>query len=182
MEGKYKNKYRVNTIRLPDWNYGWAGVYYITICTQNHAHSFGEIVDGKMNLSNIGVIADILWHEIKHHEENIILDAFVVMPNHLHGIIRLTNNDESEQEHRSNIQDRAIFLSKISPKKGSIGRIIGSYKSAVTKHAHRLGYEFAWQPSFYDHIIRENKSLHFIIDYINNNPERWIDDDLYSEK
>ena len=91
---KFKNKYRIPSARHPHWDYRWAGAYFITICTQNRIHYFGEIQNGVMNLSNVGVIADILWHEIPHHAKNVELGAFVVMPNHIHGILILTGNDD----------------------------------------------------------------------------------------
>lgn len=96
----FKNKFRNETIRLQNWDYRWDGAYFITICTKNREHYFGEITKGKMNLSNIGVLADIFWHEIKNHAKNIKLDAFVVMPNHIHAILILNGgyieNDDFE--------------------------------------------------------------------------------------
>ncbi len=94
---KYKNKYRIQSARLQTWDYGWAGSYFITICTQNREHYFGEIKLGKMVLSNIGVIANILWYEIKNHSQNIELGKFVVMPNHVHGILILKNVNKSNK-------------------------------------------------------------------------------------
>jgi hypothetical protein len=80
MNNKFKNKYRIQSIRLQNWDYGWNGLYFVTICTKNRKCFFGDIVDGKMNLSRIGIIADILWYEIKNHAQNIELDEFTVMP------------------------------------------------------------------------------------------------------
>lgn len=80
---KFQNKYRIHSFRLQNWDYSWDGIYFITICTKGRKHYFGEIVDGKMNLSKIGIIADILWHEIKNHAKNVELGEFVVMPNHI---------------------------------------------------------------------------------------------------
>ena len=85
----FQNKFRNETTRLQNWDYRWDGSYFITICTKNREHFFGEIVSGKMHLSNIGVLADIFWYEIKNHAKNIKLDAFVVMPNHIHAILTL---------------------------------------------------------------------------------------------
>ena len=86
---KFKNKYRIVSARASWWNYGWNGAYFITICTKNRDHFFGEIENGQMKLSKIGLLADVFWHEIKNHTENIELGAFVVMPNHIHGILIL---------------------------------------------------------------------------------------------
>jgi REP element-mobilizing transposase RayT len=93
MSDAFKNKYRVSSTRLQDWDYRTNAVYFITICTKNKAHYFGEINNGIMQLSHIGVLADVFWHEIKNHSDHVILDAYTVMPNHVHGIIILDNNE-----------------------------------------------------------------------------------------
>lgn len=82
----FKSKYRNESIRLQNWDYRWNGSYFITICTANREHYFGEIINSKMNLSNIGVLADIFWHELKNHSKNVKLDSFVIMPNNPHPI------------------------------------------------------------------------------------------------
>jgi putative transposase len=91
---KFQNKYRIPSARLRHWDYRWAGAYFITICTQNRAHCFGEIADGKIQLSHVGVIANVLWYEIKNRAKNIELGEFVVMPNHIHGILII--NDKTD--------------------------------------------------------------------------------------
>jgi len=205
---KFKNKYRIPSARHPHWDYRWAGAYFITICTHNRLHYFGEIQNGVMNLSNVGVIADILWHEIPHHAKNVELGAFVVMPNHIHGILILTGNDDDhnvETGHALSLPptdtptdiptdkstDKSTEINSIEKTigqqrfqnigKNSVSSIIGSYKSAVTKHAHRLGFEFAWQTRFHDHIIRDEKSFNTISNYIINNPTNWQDDKFFSQ-
>ena len=84
---RFRNKYRIPSARAQWWNYGWSGVYFITICTAIREHFFGEIQNGNMILSKTGVISDILWHEIPTHAPNVELGDFVVMPNHIHGIL-----------------------------------------------------------------------------------------------
>lgn len=90
---KFQNKYRIPSARLQQWDYRWAGAYFITICTQNRIHYFGDIENGKMVLSNIGVLADAFWYEINNHAQNVELGEFVVMPNHVHGVLILSGND-----------------------------------------------------------------------------------------
>ncbi|WP_316806988.1 transposase [Pedobacter agri] len=92
MNNKFQNKYRIPSARLQSWDYTNAGAYFITICTEDRHHYFGKVINGKMVLTNAGVIADILWHEIKHHNKNIELGEFIVMPNHIHGILILNDN------------------------------------------------------------------------------------------
>lgn len=204
---KFIDRYRIGSTRLQKWDYRWKGAYFITICSRNRESCFGEIADGKMKLSGIGIIADILWYEIKTHAKNVDLGAFVVMPNHIHGILILNGNNypannnvdiESvnddinvETLHATSLQPNQTlptksslkneFMSDISPKSESVSTIIRSYKSAVSKHAHRLGLVFVWQERFYDNIIRDEKSLLTISKYIENNPANWIDDRFFHD-
>lgn len=87
MPDKFQNKYRISSARLQHWDYGSNAIYFVTICTQNREHYFGEIADGKMNLSDTGKMADRFWFEIPNHFSFVQLGEFVVMPNHVHGII-----------------------------------------------------------------------------------------------
>ncbi|MDX9881943.1 MAG: hypothetical protein RBS73_07735 [Prolixibacteraceae bacterium] len=187
---KFQNKYRIQSTRLQNWDYGWGGAYFITICTKGREYYFGNVINGKMQLSKTGIIADILWHEIKNHATNIELGAFVVMPNHVHGILILNDNgnnginDHSKNEHNDN--DDAVGATHAEKTigqirfqnqgKNTISSIIGAYKSAVSKHAHRLGFGFGWQSRFHDHIIRDERSYQTISEYIINNPLKWDED------
>jgi REP element-mobilizing transposase RayT len=198
---KFNNQYRIPSARLPHWDYRWAGAYFITICTHNREHYFGEIKNGQMQLSHIGVIADILWYQIPHHSKNVELGAFVVMPNHVHGILILTDtNDTVETLHVETLHVETLHatslpstkpstkpsteqkneqMAVISPKSNSISTIVRSYKSAVTKHAYRLGFDFQWQTRFHDHVIRNDESFQKITNYIISNPANWQDDKFY---
>jgi putative transposase len=92
---KFKNKYRIPSARLACWNYGSPGLYFITICTKNRKHFFGEIKNDEMFLNEIGVIADKCWAEIPDHFQNTTLGQFVIMPNHVHGIIIIDGSVET---------------------------------------------------------------------------------------
>lgn len=87
MHDKFLNKYRISSARLQHWDYGSDALYFVTICTQNREHYFGEIADGKINLSDTGKMASRFWSEIPNHFPFVQLGEFVVMPNHVHGII-----------------------------------------------------------------------------------------------
>ena len=87
------NKHHRRSIRLKEYDYSQTGLYFVTICVQNRECVLGKIIDGKINLSPLGIIADVLWHEIKNHANNVDLGEFTVMPNHIHGIILLGCND-----------------------------------------------------------------------------------------
>ena len=192
----YHGKYRIPSARLQNWDYSNEGAYFITICTKDKVHLFGEIENGAMVLSKVGIIADILWYEIKYHTRNVELGEFVVMPNHIHGIVLLKSNEQNtinnpgriapvETLHATSLQHPPPInkkMASISPKSNSISTIIRSYKSAVTRHAHRLGYEMEWQTRFYDHIIRNPASFAKIANYIVNNPANWKEDKFYGLK
>jgi len=94
MEGLYKNKYRIKSSRLLLWNYSDDGYYFITICVKKHKCLFGKIENDEMILNKLGKIAVKYWLEIPKHFSNIVLDEFIVMPNHIHGIIEIKNNDD----------------------------------------------------------------------------------------
>lgn len=195
---KYKNKYRIAPSRAQWWDYGWNAAYFITICTQNREHHFGEIRDKKMQLSNVGILADVFWHEIKNHAKNIELDAFVVMPNHIHGILIL-NGDEKEfvnYPDTSIEKDMNCIIESIqegneltigqkrfqNQGKNTVSSIIGSYKSAVTRHANRLDLQSGWQPRFHDHIIRNDAEFERIATYIENNVVNWKEDKFFKKE
>ena len=136
----FQNKFRNETIRLQNWDYRWDGSYFITICTKNREHYFGEITNGKMNLSNIGVLADIFFHEIKNHSNNIRLNAFVVMPNHFHGIIIIGENEYNYNIAMSIKKDTSV--NSFGPQSKNLSAIIRGFKSAVTKNARIINPEF----------------------------------------
>jgi len=227
MEDTYQNKYRISSARLPGWNYGWNASYFVTICTKDRENFFGKIVDDEMILSESGVIADVMWYEIKNHAKNVELGDFIVMPNHVHGIIIL-NEQNPEQKTVTQIMDgppvetrhalspdktndpsietrHALSLqAKQSPQqtdgndakeirqnktfgqqrfqnqgKNTLSSIVGGYKASVTKHSNRLKFDFAWQPRFHDHIIRDEESFQMISNYIVNNPKNWPKDKFF---
>lgn len=192
---KYKNKYRGGSRRKPNWGYRSSAGYFVTICTKNREFFLGGIPVLSMQLSKIGQIAHNFWMEIPDHFPFVELGEFVVMPNHVHGIIIIekprrivacndsTNigNDSTDIVNDSTIKpipkqsdhQKNEKMAKISPKQGSLSTIIRSYKSAVTKNAREINSNFAWQPRFHDHIIRNEMEFERISNYIKNNPENW---------
>ena len=170
---KFKNKYRISSNRLANWNYGQNGYYFITICTKNRKNYFGEIINKRMSLSNVGTIANQSWLAIPQHFSNVILDEFVIMPNHVHGILIINNDGNDDLKSR-----KGRFQNQGAK---TISAIVGSYKSACTKTINQLIAEkyFAWQTGFYDHIIQSEKEWQNIVDYIFNNPINWQRDENY---
>ncbi len=180
----YKNKYRIESTRLQKWDYGWNGKYFITIVTKNRIHYFGEIDKNKiMHLSESGKIAEKFWYEIPNHFPFAILDEFIVMPNHIHGIVFIEKK-RNETNLIDGLDKANIILTPgqkryRNPGKNNISSIFGSYKSVVSNNAHKTNPEFDWQSRFYDHIIRDDAELNRIRHYIRNNPKNWSDDKFF---
>ena len=182
------NIHHRRSIRLKEYDYSQAGLYFITICVKNNACLFGKMTDGQICLSAIGAIADVLWYEIKNHAINIELHEYVVMPNHIHGIIEIITDDGVGATHALPVQSQLPVQSPPPQSqsrfqnqgKNTISSIVGSYKSAVSKHAHRLGFaEFAWQRNYWENIIRSSNDHARIAQYIINNPLNWNEDKFY---
>lgn len=166
----FKDKYRVKSTRLRDFNYVSNGAYYVTICTKNRQHFFGEIVNGKMKLSEIGQIVCDEWIKTKQIRKNIELDEWVVMPNHFHGIL-VIDNSNVETCRGMSLRTHNKFSKPISQ---SLSMIINHFKSSVKRWCNKNGYQyFCWQPNFYEHIIRNEKELYRIRNYIKNNLIQW---------
>src|ERR1035437_88782 len=112
MSERFKERYRIPSTRLQNWNYGWNAIYFISLCTAGYEHRFGKITDGEMYLSEIGLLAKKYWYEIPQHFRFIDLDAFVVMPNHIHGILIIDKQDDGrfglEKEQRSRTVDVSV--------------------------------------------------------------------------
>ena len=166
---KFKSRYRIEPARLPSWDYASPGLYFVTICTKNNEEFFGEIVSEEMFLSDAGRIVSEEWMNTEIIRSNIRLDEWIVMPNHIHGIIVIM-----ERMKRVETPRRGVFT-KWKP--GTLGAIINQFKSISTKRIRcSETTAFAWQPRFYDHIIRNEKSLSRIRTYIQNNPMKWEHD------
>ena len=182
--------------RLINRDYKKPGFYFVTINTSSRIEYFSEIKNGSLYLSGIGEIANYCWTQIPNHFENARIHEFIIMPDHIHGIIELIPDsspvtcspvacngatcNRAANLHKS--ESIATFqtgspewYSSISPKSGSLSTIIRSYKSAVTRIANLSFKEihFGWQASFYDRIIRNKEEFNRIKWYINRNPLNW---------
>jgi|CXWL01.1.fsa_nt_gi REP element-mobilizing transposase RayT len=162
---KFKSKYRVDSARLKDWDYSSDGSYFVTICTKNREHFFGEIEHGEMRLSEIGKSAQQCWNKIPQHFPFVILDEFVVMPNHVHGILLI--------EKPNPVPQKPIHGNTFGPQSKNLASIIRGYKIGVTKFANQKQISFGWQPRYHDRVIRNESELNRIRKYIANNPYAW---------
>ncbi|MDH7462360.1 hypothetical protein QEG73_13760 [Chitinophagaceae bacterium 26-R-25] len=174
----FQNKFRIPSARLLTWDYGSPGFYFVTICTRKHFHYFGSIVKSDdtayLQKSSIGQFAEETWFETPslRADMNIELGEFIVMPNHIHGIIMIGGN-----EYNRKLQDWTPNI--FGPQRHNLSSLIKGYKAAVTSYAKKLGKEFGWQERFHDHIIRTQQSFYSISNYIINNPNKWEKDKFY---
>lgn len=168
-----KIMFKRRSIRLKDYDYTQNGAYFVTICTFQRYEWFGEIRDDSMNLNRVGRIAQDCWLQISDHFPHVELDEFVVMPNHLHGILVIMH--DAGARHVVPLQSAAFA----QPIAGSLPTIIRSFKAAVTKQINRshLPSERIWQRNYYEHIIRSETSLNAIRQYIQANPAQWESDE-----
>ncbi len=231
MSDKFKNKYRIESARLKNWDYGWNASYFLTICTKNRTYFFGDVKNGEMVLNDIGVITQNIWQKIPEYFPYARLDAYVVMPNHIHGILTIDKSNDGIADDRGNISDDGItddrgnksndgitddrgnksddgieetrlIASLLHGKTGESGesettentppggitgdknpminenlsKIIRWYKGRTTYETRKIQADFAWQPRFYDIIIRNEESYFRISEYIKNNPSKWKKD------
>lgn len=163
-------EYRRPRLRDPQQDYAGPGVWFITINTFGAEHLFGTVVDGHVSLTEVGQIARRYWEEIPQHFPHCRIDDFVVMPNHLHGILELV----SRPTQLEGIQCSRRFG---RPLPGTVGTIVGAFKAAVTREASRvLGHPVTiWQTDFYDCKIRCRQALELVRAYIDKNPARWAE-------
>ena len=194
------------SIRLVDFDYTQPNSYFVTICTHNRACLFGRIVNDVMYPNEFGNIACYIWEKIPSHFPNTVLDEWVVMPNHVHGIVSIVDSDSSSQATHAPPLRQDIDLTAnstttpispvgarhASPEPGrersgkfagtrsrSISAVVGSYKSAVSRkigEIHRISDGTIWQRTYHDHVIRNQAALDRIRRYIKENPARWAKD------
>ena len=169
MSNQYNPKiHHRESMRLKDYDYAQDGYYFVTICAENKIEYFGKIIDGKIVLNEIGKIVNQCWLEIPKHFPDVLLDEHIIMPNHIHGVIAIENNNcvVGNENFRS-------LRGWHGAKSRSLSSIIRGFKIGVTKWCCQNNYDFVWQKSFYDHVIRNEKSLDKIRKYIVENPLKW---------
>ncbi len=182
MKDKFQNKYRIESTRLQNWDYGWNGAYFITICTKYRELFFGNIVNKEMQYSEIGEIAKKYWQEIPDHFSFVVLDVYVVMPNHVHGIVIIDKDDDGQEcvpiicnePIITNLPDKP--KNKFGPQSQNMGSIIRGYKTGVKTYSTINQIGFTWQERFHDHIIRNEEEYQRIKNYTIHNPQNWDTD------
>jgi putative transposase len=184
---RFHDKYRIPSARLQNWDYGWNGIYYVTICTAGHEHCFGKITDLEMWLSETGQCAHQYWMKIPQHFPFMQLDAFIVMPNHVHGILIIDKQDDGRYKQyngaaaaTNGVHGSGGITGTHNPMlHENLSRTIRWYKGCVTFESRRINHGFKWQERFYDSIIRSDESFEHVRSYIENNPTNWLNDEYY---
>jgi putative transposase len=186
-------KHHRRSVRLKDYDYAQQGAYFVTICTEGMKCSFGVVdINGEMNLNQHGIIVRQEWERVGLLRRYVELDAFVVMPNHVHGIIFIIDDSAAQvaQVRRTPVASvgetlaSPLSLSPQGPASKSLSAIIGGFKSAATREINRIRHaqgRNVWQRSFHDVIIRNEKMLNMLRQYIDSNPARWANDRYYAD-
>ena len=184
--------HRRYSLRLKSYDYAMAGAYFVTICAQDRVCLFGDVVAGAMCLNEAGQMVAALWNDIATRFSGVEIDQFVVMPNHLHGILVLpdagattTTATTMRATTRVATTDSLIVGEPLVGADARLGDVVGAFKSIAT-----VGYisgvktkgwpEFRgrlWQRNYYEHVIRDETELDRIRRYVDDNPARWEFDD-----
>ena len=173
------------SIRLKGYDYSRAGLYFITICVQDRRCLFGGIENEQMILNDFGTISYLQWGKLPERFSNMELDVFQIMPNHMHGIIILTDPVGATL---AVAQNTAGTGASPAPTRKWVGDIVGAYKSLVAKDCLEIFKQKnpdemmgkLWQRNYHEHIIRNEQSYQRVSEYIMNNPAKWKDDKFYN--
>jgi putative transposase len=161
------------SIRLKEYDYSLPGEYFITICTFDRNCILGEIIEEKMKLSSSGEIVKKCWEQIPGYYKDVELDEYIIMPNHIHGIVVLT-------EPVGAIHESPLPITPQQRRKMKLSKIVGRFKMTTAKEINILqgiSGKSVWQRGYYEHIIRNEKELYNIRDYIINNSTKWVSDE-----
>ena len=182
------SNHRRRSTRLNGYDYSQNGTYFITICTHKNATIFGQVNDGVMVLNEIGQIVAEEWIRTGELRLNVELDAFVIMPNHFHGLValadpRLHTVAPGRSVNESDSLPSGLAVSR-TLQAGSLGAIVGQFKGSVTKRVSQLpgvGALAVWQRGYHDRILHSEGALRQLRKYVAANPSRWIEDSFYTD-
>ena len=179
-------KFHRHSIRLKGYDYSSAGEYFVTICTYARQHLFGEIIQNEMQINEFGLIAQSVWRDLPRRFDHLELDEFVVMPNHIHGILIINNDGKSCGGGVGAIHELPllpdepdILLSRSGRRKMTIPLVIGYYKMNTAKQINQLRQtlgQSVWHRNYYEHIICNGREYEAIANYIADNPLNWAGD------
>ena len=172
------NKHHRQSIRLKNFDYASAGVYFITICSHQKQHLFG-VIDSVMILNDVGRVANDEWLETPTLRPNVSLDEFIVMPNHVHFLLCIKSRKETRKQQGA-CRGVLQYAPTIHSPSQTIGAIVRGYKGATTKQINILRETPrapVWQPNYYEHIVRGEEDCNRIREYIQHNPKNWSTDE-----
>jgi putative transposase len=172
---------RRKPLRLTGFDYAQSAGYFVTLCAHDRRNLFGQVADGAAALSRLGQLAVQAWLRLPEWFPAVGLDCYVIMPNHIHGILLLLRDfsvapyDEELVRAKHGFAPTADGNTSSGAKPSSLSAIIQAYKSHVSREWNRIssGKQGIWQRGFYDHVIRDEHGLQCIREYIANNPARW---------
>jgi REP element-mobilizing transposase RayT len=158
---------RRKPLRLKGYDYSQAGAYFVTICAKDRKHLFGRILGETMEANTYGHIVEESWRDIPNHGRGVELDEFILMPNHIHGIVVIFDD----------IPSVGVGSEPVPTKRHSLSEIIRGFKTFSARRINEIRATPGtpvWQRGFFEHIIRNEKSLTHIREYITSNPQRWM--------
>ena len=164
------------TVRAKWHDYN-GGEYFVTICTKDREHFFGTITNGENHLSEIGAFVKNQIENVQSHYPYADIPLYVIMPNHIHLIIRINNTKTNATRNVNTGKNEN--MQNVANQQGWLSVCIGGLKSSVTKYSNEHKIYFGWQPRFHDHIIRNQEETNRIAEYIENNPVNWETDCFY---
>ena len=171
------------SLRLRAYDYAQVGAYFVTVCAYDRRCLFGDIVDGAMRLNDVGWVVETCWEAIPDHFPHAGLDAYIVMPNHIHGIVLITAAAKTVGAKNLSPLPGASRSQKSPPPSSfqtptrTLGSIVRGFKTGVTKRVRKnMDVHHVWQRNYYDHVIRNEADLQRIRQYIADNPARWAED------
>ncbi len=178
------DRHHRRSIRLPEYDYSLGGSLFITICTHNRECLFGEVVDGEMRLNALGEIACAEWGRSAAIRRELEIDAYVLMPNHVHGIVTIRDRGVGATGGRPDQafppHPRATTGRPYGPPPRSVGAFVGGFKSSATRRINALPdttRTAVWQRNYYERIIRNDDEFERTRWYIEDNPRRWAEDE-----
>lgn len=164
------------SIRLPGYDYSKPGAYFVTICVKDHTHLFGSIQNSAMRENEFGKIVRKCWNDLPNHYPSVKLDAFVIMPNHIHGIIVILDDDHDDVVAGLKPATTSAPTNTNTPKRHGLSEIIRALKTFSARRINEMRNSpgiSVWQRNFYEHIIRNEHALNQIRKYIEANPANW---------
>ncbi|NDJ75482.1 MAG: transposase [Chloroflexi bacterium] len=174
------DRHHRRSIRLKGYDYAHEGAYFVTICVFEHECLLGEVVNGVVELSEFGSVVEREWLHTPDIRPQVDLDYFVIMPNHIHGILVI--NDDGPVGAYCNTPLQTTDQTRLQSPSQTVGAMVRGFKAAVTKRVNIMrespGAPF-WQRNYYEHIIRNEQSLYTIRHYVATNPARWAEDRYY---